>query len=629
MKVIKKLVFAIMTIGILFSMFSYKTYAATGTISFSDPSVAVGSDVSVTVKISSTAGTQLGGADLTLAYDSSVLKFVSGTSASGDAGKVKLAGTSSATTTLRYTLKFKSLKAGTSKITVSSYKITTPDKGIVSISRAGSSTITATESVTEKTSSDCKLASLQISPGTLSPKFSPSTVKYTATVPNETTKLTVSATPTDAKASVTSVTGTKLSVGKNTVKVNVTAENGASVAYVITVTRKEASNDESSSDVSEEVPKSIQVVIGDVALYLFSDIPKGSIPVGFSEGSYTYKGNEVTVLKSSEGSLIVCYLTDNNGENGSLYLYDAATDQFTKFIPLQSGMTLVATEMNDSVTVPEGFTETKVTIQGTELTAYQNNANPDFYIIYAMNMAGEKGFYSYDAKEGTLQRYNITDQAKDATENSTDGSDTVSSLQKQILKLNTQYNSQNKLRTGIIFALVAAAAIFFITIINLLLKLHDKNEELLEGEPEEESEDEGKENDESAGFEQFVENKEAQNKDEDELQEDDDLQEEDKLQEDDKLQDEDQLEEGDSKEEDQFQEEDNIADNDNTQEKEEESDKLEKTPKEKEKKLKAWKKEKASPKKDELRKDTQTKGKKEIQAQEDSDFTFIDLDDDK
>ena len=60
-------------------------YAATGKITFSDPTVTVGNQVSVTMKIATTDGS-LGASDVRLQYDSSALEFVSGTSANGGAG---------------------------------------------------------------------------------------------------------------------------------------------------------------------------------------------------------------------------------------------------------------------------------------------------------------------------------------------------------------------------------------------------------------------------------------------------------------------------------------------------------------------------------------------------------------
>ena len=56
-------------------------YAASGKITFSDPSASVGNQVSVNMKIALSDGTGLGNSDVMLEYDASALEFVSGTNA--------------------------------------------------------------------------------------------------------------------------------------------------------------------------------------------------------------------------------------------------------------------------------------------------------------------------------------------------------------------------------------------------------------------------------------------------------------------------------------------------------------------------------------------------------------------
>lgn len=496
MKYSKKLSLLVLAFCLVFPLFSLKAYAASGTITFSDPSVMVGDSVSVTVKVATTDGSPLGGVDLTLGYDASALEFKSGTSASGDSGTIRIAGVinDTNTTSLSYTLKFKSLKAGSSKITVSSYEIIDLNYAAVTMSKVGGSTVTAKTAPTVQASADCKLSSLQISPGTLSPGFSPTTVEYSATVPNSVTKLAVSATPNHAKASVTSVSGTNLSVGENTVKITVTAENGATVAYVIHVTRKEAEKAESStkpessnkpesstkSDSSksedstqQEEPKALQVTIGETTLIADSNIPKELVPSGFAVTDYVYKEQELSVLKSSDGTVTLFYLTDQQGKNGALYLYDENADSFSKPVFLQSNVTLLSLDFGNDVTIPEGFNQTTIAINDTDIVAYQNSDNTDFYLIYGMNAAGEKGWYSYDEKEGSLQRFSgVISTEATSGEDSSESSDKVAILQNQISDINKQYKSDLNQRTLIIFGLAALSGI--------LLKLNDKKEDELE-----------------------------------------------------------------------------------------------------------------------------------------------------
>ena len=90
-------------------------------------------------------------------------------------------------------------------------------------------------------SDDNSLSSLSLSEGQISPALQAGVTKYTATVPNDVTEVEVSARTTNAKASITSISGnTNLSEGENLISIVVTAENGSAATYKITVTRETA-----------------------------------------------------------------------------------------------------------------------------------------------------------------------------------------------------------------------------------------------------------------------------------------------------------------------------------------------------------------------------------------------------
>jgi hypothetical protein len=107
--------------------------------------------------------------------------------------------------------------------------------------------VTAQDGVTTKTytivvkrlaSSNANLSALTISDGTLTPAFSPSEIRYAASVPNSVTSLTVTPVVSDNNATAQVTGGANLVVGKNIIRVTVTAQNGTTKkTYVLTVTR--------------------------------------------------------------------------------------------------------------------------------------------------------------------------------------------------------------------------------------------------------------------------------------------------------------------------------------------------------------------------------------------------------
>ena len=99
---------------------------------------------------------------------------------------------------------------------------------------------------TPPASSDATLSALTLSSGSLSPSFTSGTLAYTASVAHSVSSLIVTPTTNDANATATvngasPATPVTLSVGSNTVTVQVTAQDGTTTqSYTVTVTRAAA-----------------------------------------------------------------------------------------------------------------------------------------------------------------------------------------------------------------------------------------------------------------------------------------------------------------------------------------------------------------------------------------------------
>lgn len=96
-----------------------------------------------------------------------------------------------------------------------------------------------TETKEEKKSTDSTLSSLKIAEGEITPEFNKDVKEYAITVPNEVTKLNITATPTDSKATVSVTEYEELKEGENAITISVTAEDGTTKTdYVIKATRQ-------------------------------------------------------------------------------------------------------------------------------------------------------------------------------------------------------------------------------------------------------------------------------------------------------------------------------------------------------------------------------------------------------
>lgn len=463
---IKRLAAAILTLALLVMVFPAQmlvSHAATGKITFSDPTVTVGNQVSVTMKIA-TADGNLGASDVRLQYDSSALEFLSGTSANGGAGSIRVIGSmeSADQKTFSFTLKFKALKAGTTNIKITSQEVYDADARTVNIEHVGSSAVKVT--APETYSKEASLESLTIDPGELTPAFSADVTEYTAIVGPDVEKLTVSAPAKDSKASV-SVSGNEgLQMGENTVSCKVTAEDGETTkTYTIVVTKAEQASDENqgASDVPASAGSAQNVMDGNWTVV--ESLEGVELPEGFSVTEFTYNGTPVQAGVDAMGNILL-YMTNENGAF-DFFIYDAETNILAPYVIVRMAektiIVLPPEEIPEGTVLPANFANCTIDIGTHTVDGWVWNGgsgSPEYCVVYGQNENGERNFYRYDQKEMTLQRYFEDPDAAD--------------LRTKYETVANDYNNlleDYKLRGWIIVGLFAAVILLVIIMIVLLL----------------------------------------------------------------------------------------------------------------------------------------------------------------
>ena len=443
----------------------FTAYAATGKITFSDPTVTVGNQVSVKMKIASSDGTALGASDVRLQYDSSALEFLSGTSANGGAGSIRVLGAmeSENQTTFTFTLKFKALKAGTTSIKVTSQEVYDADSQMVTIDHVGSSAVKVSAPVTY--SKDATLSSLTISPGELTPAFSADVTEYTAIVGGDVEKLTVSAPANDDKASV-SVSGNEgLQLGENTITCKVTAEDGETTkTYTILVTKAETLPTESAEETAGVTSGGSATNLEEGNWKVEAAIDASIIPDGFTVIDFTYDGQPIQAATDENGNVLL-YMTNDVGA-GDFFLYDAENNVLVPYVYVRMAektvIVLSPEEMPEGTALPEGFIDCTIDIGSHTVQGWvwedKSGAAPEYCIVYGQNEDGERNFYRYDQKEMTLQRFFQDPDAAD-----------LKVKYEEIAETYTNLLNDYKTRGNIIVGLAAACVLLVIIIIVLLL----------------------------------------------------------------------------------------------------------------------------------------------------------------
>ena len=319
----------------LSALLSLQALAATASISFSDPSVTVGSEVNVTMKVSSTDGT-LSRADITLGYDTNLLQFVSGTDAEGGAGTVRVKGATNGagTGTLEYNLKFNTLSSGSAAIKLANFEVYDTDEAIAEVTHQGSSTVTVSSGATS--SNNALLSSLMVSPGTLTPEFSSTITEYSVIVGTDVNTLAINAATDDSGAS-TSVSGNEnLNMGENTVSVTVTAADGMTQAlYTIKVNKQEGGPSAADAQAAntQTVNEGVKLSSKEKTITIMNPGTDVLIPAGFAESTIDVDGHQVkgwVWKEDTEHQYCIVYGMNDAGEL-NFYRYDLSEKTIQKY----------------------------------------------------------------------------------------------------------------------------------------------------------------------------------------------------------------------------------------------------------------------------------------------------------
>ena len=481
MNKVKKIISALLIICMCAVMaFVNKTdilAAGTARVSIGSASGTIGDTVSIDVSISASSG--IGGATIYVSYDPSILAL-SGSSSNSGTAMVSFMDESTGSSQSK-TITFRIIGAGTSSLNViGDSKVIDIDMQACSISKSSGS---VTASAPASYSSDNTLSSLQISPGVLSPAFSPDVTTYTTSVGADCASLTVSAVPNDSKATV-SVSGKRMDPGFNTTTITVTAENGSKRTYTIKTTKEtnSASNENNqatgsdssngSTDNNNDIPdvqdpnsEAIQepnITVDNAEYKIVSANDEHPLPDGYTPTEYDYNGTKVSAGVGIDTGVTIVYLesTDGKGESG-YYVYDSVRKTFSQFVEVsQPQFTYCILAIDEaSMELPEGYDVGRTVINGKEVDALLDRTG-NYALFYGVSSTGETGWFRYNVNDGTIQGYagyNMADE--------------------QVINTNTKTADSDKAFNTVssyIFVILAVLAVVIIALIVVVIALSIK-----------------------------------------------------------------------------------------------------------------------------------------------------------
>ncbi len=349
------LVFILLAVAVFFLGTPERAQAAVATIELQAESdtVRVGDEFEVTLWINvqpaegeTLQAATIGDFEAYLIYNADVIEFVTAPSCfTGGAGMLKIAdmGASPSVGSRKYVIRFRALERGISDISLDSRPVvyTYGMDGAMSVS---SNVLTLTVEAAQDASDNANLSALKVSPGKISPAFATTIREYEVTVPYTSEMIVVSALTEDENAVVGVNGSTGLKVGRNTVVVTVTAENGTEKRYYLYVTRQEETPEPTKEPDKPETP-------------------------GYEAGLHATE---------QDGRVILSFA----GE------YKVSDDQ-------------------SAYVAPTGYEETILYVDGIRIKGYvkRDVVDSDFCIVVLEDELGVSGYYRYDRQQRTLQRY--------------------------------------------------------------------------------------------------------------------------------------------------------------------------------------------------------------------------------
>ncbi len=250
-------------------------------------------------------------------------------------------------------------------------------------------------------SSDASITDLKLNGYDLVPAFNEEDMIYQAQISKDVTDVVVTASTSNSKASIRVIGNTDLDYGKNTVTIEITAEDGyTKKVYYIIVLRPD-----------NLIPIGAGVVDTYGKSYNFADFPKEvSIPEGFVQTTRQINGYDVPVFARDDVSSVLVYLQDEGGEE-NWYFYNVNTRSTTRFnsgVMIKTSKILTPAQIPVTSLVPSGFSSSVKTINNVDISGFVNDKGE--FIAYFKDEEGKTQFYKLDEESLEFIEYYVQEK---------------------------------------------------------------------------------------------------------------------------------------------------------------------------------------------------------------------------
>ena len=285
---------------------------------------------------------------------------------------------------------------------------------------------------------------------------------------------------------------TKLTIKNATIKnVSGTVLNYTKGSSTITIAEGEATVTPNTQPAEPVETTDTTVEVNGEKYKISNTIPEKEIPEGYEASTLEYDLVKYNVVASESFGLTLAYMVSEDNAGGFfMYVEEDATFAPYEEIAISDNVRIALLSDVSEIELPSEYVAKEVvSSNGYEFPAWQDEENPDFFILYAINNSGEKSLYQLDNAEGTYQRFHAPEVLHEELNNTFIG---------KLSDLLQNHLDYVILGTGLGFLL------FVIIVVILSVKLYNRNAELDEIYDEygiDDDEDEVEEDDEEEYYE--------------------------------------------------------------------------------------------------------------------------------
>lgn len=365
----RKIKYVIFTFLVIFIGNTIVNAAPTANFSVSSSSVENGKKVTATVTLRNVAAWNV--------------KITSSGNTNGCSQSFADATSNGSNTTKTLSVTCKATSLGAIGFTLSG-DVTSSDGSNISVS--GNKRVTVVEP--RPLSQNNYLASITVGEYELSPAFDEEVTEYTVTVPSTVNEIKIDAKVKDKYATLSGTGTFEVVEGANNFKIIVVSEAGGTKEYIINV-------------IVEDL-NPIEIEIDGIKYTIVKNIKNITAPELFTNSEIMIGDVTVPAFISDVSDFVLVAIKDSEGKE--FFAIKNEDDTYSLYKTVTIG-NLILYIINKECPFDD-FEKEKITIGDYEIDAYHSVNSSDYYLVYGINMAtSNEGWYKYDSKESTLQRY--------------------------------------------------------------------------------------------------------------------------------------------------------------------------------------------------------------------------------